>query len=138
MKRETEIAGEIVNILRKRHSCFVVNIAGNAFQMIGLPDILIVHSGLFIFVECKIEDKPLKGVQESVRKQLAKQNVEVHILRFIEPKFWILDDLFQIRFKTLSEGVKGLLELLIHLEKTKGGSACVQMDSKTTQYNPED
>lgn len=139
MKRETEIAGDIVRELRTNHGCFVVNLAGSQFQMSGLPDIEIVKNRRHLWVECKIEDKPLKGCQESVRSQLAKQNVHVYVLRFIESRFWMIDEFYQIRFRTLKEGVAQLLNILLELETVfeKGVSSCVQMDTTSTPYTTE-
>lgn len=117
MSRETKITGKIIHELTYVHKCFVINIAGNQFQKQGLPDFLILKDGIHIWVECKMEDEDIRPLQNAIHQQIKKNGVNVHILRFMGDKFWLLDGVFHINFKSFKEGVKLLLDVLTELEK---------------------
>lgn len=119
MKRETELVAKIVEHLKYKHNCIAINIAGSQFQMSGLPDFVVIKDKLHIWVECKIEDEPLKGNQFSIKKQFEKQGVHVYVLRFMDKHYWMIDEFYHIRFKVFKDAIAELLRVLTEIEEGK-------------------
>lgn len=117
--RETEKAAKIYLELKKTHGCFVFNIAGSIFQKRGMPDCLVISSGHYFWMEFKQLDEPIESAQAGVHRELAKQDVHVYVVRFIESNYWLVDEFYQIRFQTHREGVAMLWNLLQQLERNK-------------------
>lgn len=138
MARETEIVSKIIHELKYTHSCFAIKLAGSVFQMAGLPDSLIIKNGIHLWIEYKVTDAELRGVQSSVHKQLAKQDVHVYVVRFMESNYWLVDEFYQLRFRVFREGVELLLNLLLELEHNKKKGINVPMVTETTSYTSED
>lgn len=113
--RETKRASDIIFRLRNDHKCFVINIAGGPHQMAGLPDCVIIKDGKHIWVEWKNGDsKGLNLAQARIHDQMEKQSVKVFVVVFLSDKEWLIDDLKSIKFNSLREGVKELLDVLLH------------------------
>lgn len=110
--RETERASKIIHELRYKHKLFVINLAGSQCQMSGLPDCMILKDGVHYWIEFKQEDKNLQGVQVSVHKQMAAHGVHVYVVRFINDKFWLVDEFYNIKFKLFRDGVAELMHVL--------------------------
>jgi len=119
MKRETEIASDIIYELRQKHKCFVINIAGSKFQQPGLPDCLIIRNGSHIFVEFKSADGDFRQIQKNIIKQMKVNGAIVRTVRFQTDKIWILDERIPIYFNTFKEGVSELLGAILCNEEQR-------------------
>lgn len=114
--RETKLASKVIHEWRTYPYVFVINIAGSQFQQPGLPDCLIIASGLHIFVEFKGPDTPVQKNQQILQKKLKAAGASVHELRFLqEDKEWIIDWYWKIPFGTFKEGAYLAFQRLIVL-----------------------
>lgn len=127
--RETAQASKVIKELRKYPKTFVINIAGGMFQQAGLPDSLIIHDGIHIFVEFKGPDTAIEPLQLRIKQLLTLAGANVFIVRFNKPKQWTVEGICTITFDELEHGVKGLLEALIKL--TKGANAIFTDSAKS-------
>lgn len=137
--RETELASKIMTELRHKHKCFVINIAGGRYQMVGLPDCLIIKDGIHIFVEFKGPRTPISAVQSKVKELLKTNGAFVLTVQLFEHN-WIIDDLFSVKFRIFREGVESLLSTIMSLHSSskngKGGiQQCVSEIPETIANN---
>lgn len=117
--RETQRATDILKQLRDHHDCFAFNIAGSYYQMRGVPDSLIIHNGIHIFVEFKGAKTVIEPLQHRIIEQMRSKGANVFIVRFAGPKEWIINDLYPVEFSTLKEGVANLFHTLLDLVKSR-------------------
>jgi len=129
---ETSVTADIVSRLRKQHGCFVVNVHGGAYQMAGLPDILVIKNGVHLWLEFKTANGVLSGVQKSVHKQLRGNGASVFLIVFQEPKMWKVDDFYTITFRKVGDAVKTLLDLLLELNRSENVKCDANKISTTT------
>ena len=112
---ESEMTAKIVHELKYTHKAFVIKIHGGIMQMAGLPDTCILYQGEDIWVEFKGENTKLRPLQIRVIEEMKKQGADVFVVRFVEPKLWIIDDLYEIKFGKFKYGVELLLYTLVSL-----------------------
>lgn len=112
MTRETERAADVLQILRKHCGCFAFSIAGSYYQRRGMPDSCIIKGGKHFWVEFKGRTTKIEELQYATLREMRKFGAHCTIVRFLEPRRWLINEFETIEFESLGEGVRKLLEWL--------------------------
>src|SRR3954469_2932720 len=71
-KGETRLQRTIQRALRREFKCWLMKIHGSAFQMAGVPDLLICCEGLFFGIEVKMPKGKVSDIQKEVMRNIKK------------------------------------------------------------------
>ncbi len=84
--KETEFQKKIVKMLKNR-GAMVLNVHGHGMQVSGWPDLYVAHHKWTGWIELKVGDRGVTGLQKVKIRELKKRRVNAVVVRLYKDNF---------------------------------------------------